>query len=132
MNILIVDNKVYCLNCMKETDGTKYCDESCRRQYGNAIRRKQEYHAKPCPVCGKPFVETRVKKHCSRACTEKSWRMKNKPTKQLPLIAPVKKDCDCRQYQTCMICRNAEKRRAFKAGEIPAYRVTLLQQAIGD
>jgi hypothetical protein len=48
---------------------------------------------------------------------------------------PAKKqprECNCRQWQTCMECRNTEKRRAWKAGEIPVYRLTVLQSIAGD
>jgi hypothetical protein len=31
--MLIVDNRTYCLNCLKETDCTMYCDNRCRKQY---------------------------------------------------------------------------------------------------
>jgi regulator of protease activity HflC (stomatin/prohibitin superfamily) len=38
----------------------------------------------------------------------------------------VKRMCDCHDYRRCMICRNAEKRRAASHGEIPAYRLQVL------
>jgi hypothetical protein len=49
---------------------------------------------------------------------------------QLPLLSPaVKKTCNCRKWNTCLICRNAERRRAFRAGDVPVYRRIA---AIGD
>jgi hypothetical protein len=131
MDILIIDNKTYCLNCMKETDCMKYCNDDCRNQYRNLMRRKHGSNAKPCPVCGKMFVETNVKKRCSRTCTEKMWRRNKKQAEQLPLIAPVKKNCNCGNFQRCMICRNAEKRRAWKANDIAVFRLHVIEQITG-
>jgi hypothetical protein len=41
----------------------------------------------------------------------------------------TKKTCNCRKWNTCLICRNAERRRAFLAGDVPVYRRIA---AIGD
>jgi hypothetical protein len=49
---------------------------------------------------------------------------------QIDMFKPVKKSCNCHQYTTCMICRNTEKRRAFRAGELPVYRVPMIAAAI--
>ena len=43
----------------------------------------------------------------------------------------IKRECDCRDYRNCTICRNAEKRRAARAGDIPAYRREILVSIIG-
>jgi len=56
---------------------------------------------------------------------------------QLPMFTPaVKKQCSCGDFQRCLICRNAEKRRAWKAGEVPVYRMSVIETitaaAMGD
>jgi hypothetical protein len=43
---------------------------------------------------------------------------------------PVKKSCTCHQYQTCLVCRNAERRDAFKTNRIPVYRLAAMTAAM--
>ena len=95
--------------------------------------------------CGKParaFGKYHNDTHGLRA-----WRRmraaakaESKPqvqVEQLPMFTPaVKKQCSCGDFQRCLICRNAEKRRAWKAGEVPVYRMSVIETitaaAMGD
>ena len=44
----------------------------------------------------------------------------------------TKKTCNCHQYKTCLRCRNAERRRAFRADEVPVYRMQPAVAGNGD
>lgn len=52
----------------------------------------------------------------------KAIRLKHKQ----PTTPPAPSGCTCGDYQNCIPCRNAERRRAFRAGEVPAYRLKML------
>jgi hypothetical protein len=116
-----------------------------RAAYQRAFRAKQA-GVKFCPDCGeeRPVVEfsrnparksglnTYCKQHQyarERKCRES--HVKTPPPQQVDMFKPApKKSCTCHQYTTCMICRNTEKRRAFRAGELPVYRVPMIAAAI--
>jgi hypothetical protein len=50
------------------------------------------------------------------------------------LDKPRREPCTCRNFSSCIPCRNQERRRATAAGEIPEYRLKMIAQivAIGD
>lgn len=99
-----------------------------------------------CPNCDQPFEGRSNQVYCSPSCANIGWKRrtnystprkqylslwKDEPAEQIELIPakkPVKVACTCNDYRHCMECRNREKRRAFKAGEIPVYRVATLAQ----
>lgn len=102
------------------------------------VRSKQKaQYARVCPVCETHFVTRYNKKECcTKKCTDIRWRREHPECVRIISAARVRRedgldhpqpDCDCHDYKNCMCCRNAERRRAFKAGEIPAYRLTQLQ-----
>ena len=52
---------------------------------------------------------------------------------QPALFSPaVKKSCDCRRWQTCFVCRNAERRAAYRENRIPVYMSGAMQAARGE
>jgi hypothetical protein len=100
---------------------------------------------KLCPCgCGYPVISIpgkTPKVYASRSCPkrmhdrrkrEEARAMREAEAKQAELI-PAKSPavCTCGDYRKCIPCRNTEKRRAFKAGEIPAYRLAVLAQILG-
>lgn len=59
---------------------------------------------------------------------------KEKQAEQMSLIAPVKRECNCKRYSgknPCLICRNAERRAAFKQNRVPVYLAGVMQAAGG-
>lgn len=65
-----------------------------------------------CDLCGKRF----------RQEIYKAKGYIKKPRK--------KKGCGCGKFKTCMKCRNAERERAFRAGDIPVYRLQIIAQIV--
>lgn len=74
------------------------------------------------------FKQYRRRNRSRRNAYQRNYRAKQ--SGRQPELIPSKKpgECDCRDYRHCMQCRNAEKRRAFRAGEIPAYRLALMEK----
>jgi hypothetical protein len=116
-----------------------------RAEYQRAFRAKQA-GLKFCPDCNeeRPVAEFRLNASCKSGlsvyCKQHQYAREKKsreanpktpPPQQVDMFKPVvKKSCNCHQYTTCMICRNTEKRRAFRAGELPVYRVPMIAAAI--
>jgi hypothetical protein len=109
-------DKRKCLNCDSEVTGhplKKYCDDTCQKMHWNRNNRK--------------YVRTEFL----------TWDKSEEDAEQIPMFTPrTPKQCTCHQWQTCMICRNAEKRRAHKAGEVPVFRRNVIENitriAAGD
>jgi hypothetical protein len=86
-------------------------------------------HGAYCKLCSKLI------NHNSYRKTRVEWNEKRRVRrveKTVQASRPAANGkCNCHQYSTCLICRNTEKRRAWKANEIPAYRLRILQTAAG-
>jgi hypothetical protein len=48
------------------------------------------------------------------------------------LDKPKKPECTCNDYRNCTECRNRERVRAFKAGEVPRYRLAVIAQIMAN
>lgn len=83
------------------------------QQRREVIRRANaKYRAKNREVLNRKALE---RYHAGRHAAE---------AEQIPMFTPcVRRECNCHDYTHCMICRNTERRRAWKKGEIPVYRL---------
>jgi hypothetical protein len=131
------------------TDRTEYLKtwraehKTHRAEYQREFRLKVKTEDCTCG-CGKPRRPN--SKYAQDSCSRNVWeqthpeeaaahrRLSHKQRERLKEERQdelfVKKSCNCHRYTTCMICRNTEKRRAFRAGELPVYRVPMIAAAI--
>lgn len=118
-----------------------------RAEYQRAFRAKQA-GVKFCPDCGEERPVAEFSQNAGRKsgynvyckthqydreknCREKYKGIKKATPQQADMFKPkVKKSCTCKQYKTCLICRNAERRRAFRMNETPVYLRPALAAAI--
>lgn len=87
---------------------------------------------KYCPDCGEVRPRDEFYKNSRRGdglsgycgkhqlARDRSYRSKTAEGQQ----------CNCGDFSRCMKCRNNEKRRAFKHGDIPAYRRNVIAQIV--
>jgi hypothetical protein len=108
--------------------------------YVKSKQKQPPQYARICPVCETSFVTKYQKKMCcTKYCTDIKWRREHPESVRIITAAAVRRqdqmdrpatECNCGDYRNCMSCRNAERRRAFKAGDVPAYRRTALAAAL--
>ncbi len=75
-----------------------------------------------CKTCANQLTQEAYRRNKARICEKRRARYAQERGRQLPLLTESKPGkCTCHQYSKCMRCRNAERERAFAAGEIPCY-----------
>ena len=73
--------------------------------------------------CNKPS-RTFSKYHsdqCRRALWDKKYRAAQRLAYKEKKKAQSTAECTCRDYGNCLVCRNSERRTAFKENRIPVY-----------
>jgi hypothetical protein len=104
------------------------------------VKSKQKgQYARVCPSCGVSFVTSYQKKVCcTKKCTDIKWRREHPECIRIITAAAVRRMdqmdrpatvCTCHDFHHCLPCRNAERRRAFKAGDVPVYLKSVLAAA---
>jgi hypothetical protein len=92
-------------------------------------------------ACGCGYQQRKNSKYATDRCSSLVWAHSHPEKKQAGLqrlaeskVRTAERKCTCGRYDSCMTCRNYEKKRAFKAGEIPEYRLKVIAQivATGD
>ena len=100
--------------------------EKCREQ--NAERQRKRREAEKAGIAPKKQSTYKYRRYEEGLITVAMVQAEERHLNPPPNI---KRECDCRDYRNCTICRNAEKRRAARAGDIPAYRREILVSIIG-
>jgi hypothetical protein len=111
--------------------------KQARARWNEWHKRTHPKTAHTCANCDLPFEGKSNQVCCSKFCSNQYWRKRNtskkvplslwkveewkqEPAEQIELIPAkrsVKKACTCHQYQTCLVCRNAERNRRAKAND---------------
>jgi hypothetical protein len=132
------------------TDRTEYLkqwraeNKTHRAEYQREFRLKVKTEDCTCG-CGKP--RRPGSKYAADSCSRNVWeqrhpekaaahrRLSHKQRERLKKerqdeLFYAKKSCNCHQYSKCLVCRNAERRRAFRMNETPVYLRPALAAAI--
>lgn len=81
------------------------------------------------PECNQPCTGLYCCKRCNNIHYWKRMRGGQKALEPKPKPVAVT-TCTCGDYANCIRCRNAERRRAFKHGDVPAYRLAVIARIV--
>lgn len=84
-----------------------------------------------CKACMSARQKASHEKHKEEKNAKRRAKYAKKKQKAEFVEKPASGKCTCQNYRNCFECRNAERRRAHGAGDIPVYRLGMLQAAVG-
>jgi hypothetical protein len=139
-----------CLWCDLPTDGNLYCNNNCGALYRvahGATRKMLKPGRCNNPECGEKCEGT----FCNRRCRGRYETIQRRERTFAAILGTVKEAepepepeqieliparkitrCTCGNFRKCIRCRNAERRRAFREGDVPAYVRQIMTAAATD